>query len=81
MLRILVSLGRKTQNQTVLSACEEVGHLMVLNLTVLKRPSNRMHGRLMFTNNFHNAFHLDCSYPGRDRIAPLGVCVCVLCFF
>ena len=78
MLRILVSLGRKTQTKTVLSACEKVGHLMVLNLIVLKQPNNRMQGRLMFTNNFHNAFHLDCRYPVRDRIAPLGACV--LCF-
>ena len=44
------------KNQTVLSACGEVGHLMVLNLTVLKQPDSRMQSRLMFTNSFITQF-------------------------
>ena len=41
----------------------KVGHLMVLNLNVLKQPDSRVQSRLMFTNNLHNAVHLDCSSP------------------
>ena len=52
----LVGLGHQHRNQTVLSACEEVGHLMVLNLTVLKQPDSRMQSRLIFTNSFITQF-------------------------
>ena len=41
----------------------KVGHLMVLNLNVLKQPDSRVQSRLMFTNNLHNAVDLDCSSP------------------
>jgi len=53
----------KTKTVFVWSACVKVGHLMVLNLTVLKQPDSRVQSRLMFTNNLHNAVHLDCSSP------------------